>query len=235
MLCIVFDGSPSIPEARCRLFSAERKWNDGKLCDWRGAFSFGECMSDILTSANAYSQLLDIEYHIVLGKKKKNIPLSITFEKDHFFHLAGLHYLTDRTTLLYGDRAQLFHKILNGTITAQQIETSKFYSNIKDRIAYLAYLEALMDSNETVFKYNPRLDAFSAIQADFLLKNEMQSRNIFTFLSSDKASGKYFCRSFFPQTDKDYSQNQTTWTLLYKKKIHKSTGQEEALFNRLRK
>ena len=26
VLCIVFDGSPSIPEARCRLFAAEGKW-----------------------------------------------------------------------------------------------------------------------------------------------------------------------------------------------------------------
>ena len=169
-----------------------------------------------------------------MGKKKKNIPLSITFEKAHFFHLAGLHYLTDRTTLLYGDRAQLFHKILNGTITAQQLESSKFYPKIKDRIEYLSYLEQIMDSNETVFKYNPRLEAFSAIQADFLLKNEMQSRNIFTFLSNDKASGKYFCRSFFPQINKDYSKGQTNWTLLYKKKIHKSTGEASVLFDKLR-
>jgi hypothetical protein len=91
-----------------------------------------------------------------------------------------------------------------------------------------------MDSNKTVFKYNPQLEAFSAIQADFLLKNEMHSRNIFTFLSEEKSNGKYFCRSFFPQTDKDYSKGQTNWTLLYKKKIFKKTGEKIVLYDRMR-
>lgn len=91
-----------------------------------------------------------------------------------------------------------------------------------------------MDDNKTIFKYNPKIEAFSAIQADFLLKNEIQARNVFTFLSKDSASGKYFCRSFFPQLDKDYSLGQTNWTLLYKKKIQKSTGTETVLYDRLK-
>ena len=179
-------------------------------------------MADILATAKAYSNLLDVEYQILLGKKNKNISLAITFEEMHFFHLAGFQYLEDIPDIFRSKREKLFNKILNGGITQTQIESSKFYPHIKDRIEYLAYLEAIMDSNETVFKYNPRLEAFSAIQADFLLKNEMQSRNIFTFLSSDKSSGKYFCRSFFPQIDKDYSKGQTNWTLLFRKRFSKS-------------
>ena len=190
-------------------------------------------MGDIQTAAKAYLDLLDIEYQIVLGRKKKNVLMSIAFDETHFFHLAGLHYLTDRTTLLYGDRAQLFRKIISGVISPQQIESSAFYSQIKERIEFLAFLEKILDSNKTVFKYNPQLDTFSAIQADFLLKNEIRSRNIFTFLSNDTMSGKYFCRSFFPQKDKDYSVGQTNWTLLYKKKIHISMGLEEILYNRM--
>ena len=67
------------------------------------------------------------------------------------------------------------------------------------------------------------------------MKNEVKSRNVFIFLSQDKSTGKYFCRSFFPQTDKDYSIGQTNWTLLYKKKIQKSTGIETVLYDRLKK
>ncbi len=192
-------------------------------------------MGDILTSANAYSNLLDIEYQLILGRKNKTAALSIFFDESQFFHLAGLQYLTDRVTILFGDRAQLFKRILSGKITSQQIESSSFYPEIKDRIDFLAYLESIMDSNKTIFKYNPKLELFSAIQADFLMKNEIKMRNIFTFLSFDKITGKYFCRSFFPQTDKDYSERQTTWTLLYKKKINKSTNTETVLYNRLRK
>ena len=129
----------------------------------------------------------------------------------------------------------LFQKILSGSITREQIESSSFYSEIKERVDYLAYLETIMDSNRTIFKYNTKFDAFSSITADFLMKNEIQSRNIFTFLSQDKLNGKYFCRSFFPQEDKDYSEGQTTWTLLYKKKIQKTPEQETVLYDRLKK
>ena len=42
----------------------------GKLCDWRGAFSFLEkTMADILQAAKSYAKLLDVEYQILLGKK----------------------------------------------------------------------------------------------------------------------------------------------------------------------
>ena len=79
----------------------------------------------------------------LFGKKNKQLILSINFEKLHFYHLAGLHYLKDLADTLKGDRGIVFEKILNG---------------------------------------------------------------------------KYFCRSFFPQMDKDYSLGQTNWTVLYKKR-----------------
>ena len=192
-------------------------------------------MGDILTAAKSYTNLLDIEYQIILGKKNKNITFSIFFEEVHFFHLSGLQYLKDLSRVLTESREQIFRKILRGTLTVQQIESSQYYSEIKDRIEYLAFLEQIIDSNRTIFKYNPKLEAFSAIQADFLLKNEVQTRNVFAFLSQEKSNGKYFCRSFFPQIDKDYSIGQTNWTLLYKKKIQKSTGQETVLYDRLKR
>ena len=234
MLCTVFDGSPSIPEAECRSL-AERKWNDGKSCDWRGAFFLRKKMSSILISAKAYEKLLDIEYQFILGRKNKQISFSVFFNEYQFFHLSGLQYLVDRSTLLYGDRKKLFYLILNEQIKESQISSSEFYPEIKDRVESLESLESIFNSNKTVFKYNPQTQAFSMIESEFLMKNEVNSRNVFTFLSKDKSSGKYFCRSFFPQTDRDYSIGQTNWALLYKKKIHKSTGKDFVLCDRLNK
>ena len=192
-------------------------------------------MADILQAAKSFTSLLDVEYQILLGKKNRQIMMSIEFEKLHFYHLAGLHYLKDLADTLKGDREIVFEKILNGIITQSDLETSRHYPEIQDRIEYLSYLEEIMDSNDTIFKYNPRLETFSVIQADFLMKNEIQSRNIFTFLSQNSANGTYFCRSFFPQTDKDYSIGQTNRTLLYKKKIHKSEKTETVLYDKLKK
>ena len=191
-------------------------------------------MADILQAAKSYANLLDVEYQIVLGKKNNTVTLSIVFEDTHFIHLAGLQYLKDLKKVLTGNRGQLFRRILKGSVSKKTIESSEYFSEIADRIEYLSYLEQIMDSNETVFKYNSRLDVFSAVQADFLMKNEIQARNVFTFLSKNASTGKYFCRSFFPQTDRDYSEGQTRWTLLYKKKIWKSTGQENVLYDRMR-
>ncbi len=44
----------------------------------------------------------------------------------------------------------------------------------------------------------------------------------------------YFCRSFFPEEKMDYSKNQASWTLLYKKKIDLSTRIETVLYNRIK-
>lgn len=201
----------------------------------QGFFFLRGTMSDILTSAKAYEKLLDIEYQFILGRKSKQVRFSVFFDEYQFYHLAGLQYLTDRATLLYGDRKKLFNLILEKQIKEAQISSSDFYPQIKDRIEYLKYLESIFDSNKTVFKYNSQTHAFSAIKSDFLLKNEVNFRNVFTFLSEDKTRKQYFCRSFFLQIDKDYSLGQTNWTLLYKKKIQKSTKEEIILYDKLKK
>ena len=199
----------------------------------RSFFFLGETMSDIIQAAKTFSNLLDIEYQIILGKKNKSFSLNIIFEDWQFFHLAGLQYLKDLTGVLSESRKRIFRRILNGSLKSQLFESSQYYSTIKNRIEYLVYLEQIMDSNETIFKYNQKLQAFSAIQADFLMKNELKLRNVFTFLSKDSKNGKYFCRSFFPQIEKDYSIGQTNLTLLHKKKINKSSNTEIVLYDRL--
>jgi hypothetical protein len=61
----------------------------------------------------------------------------------------------------------------------------------------------------------------------------IESRNLFLFLSNDNRD-KYFCRSFFPEEKMDYSKNQASWTLLYKKKTDLITGIETVLYNKLK-
>ena len=44
---------------------------------------------------------------------------------------------------------------------------------------------------------------------------------------------KYFCRSFFPEGKKDYTKNQASWTMLYKKKCNTITGKAIILYDKL--
>ena len=185
-------------------------------------------MSNILVAQNAFSKLLDIEYEFVLGRKNKSVSLVIEFQKFHFFHIAGLQHLRDLPKLAISAE-EVYNQIETGQLSVDYIESSKDYASISRRITYLPMLEQIFDSNDTIFKYNPALQAFSVIEADFLLKNTLDKIPVFVFLSKGK-NQKYFCRSFFSDTKKDYAERQTKWTVLFKKKIIKPENKQIVLF-----
>ena len=54
------------------------------------------------------------------------------------------------------------------------------------------------------------------------------------FISHD-TDDKYLCRPFFPEDKKDYTKNQASWTMLYKKKCNLNTGEKTILYDRLKK
>lgn len=81
--------------------------------------------------------------------------------------------------------------------------------------------------------FDKKANMYSMIEADYLMENKMESRNLFLFLSNDDGDN-YFCRSFFPEEKMDYSKNQASWTLLYKKKTDLITGTETVLYNKLK-
>lgn len=190
-------------------------------------------MRNIVDCVNAFLPLLNTEYELILGRKGVAVTLHLTFDKKDCFHLMGLQYLIDRPELKK-DRGKVFDDIVAGSITTEHIETSDFYHKIAERVHFLPLLENIIDSNETVFKYNQKNNVYSMIEADYLMKNKSDDRNLYLFLSNSEAD-KYYCRSFFPEDKMDYTKNQASWTLLYKKKINKHLGTEQVLYDRMRK
>lgn len=182
----------------------------------------------------SFNKLLDKEYLLVLGRKNVSVELRITFDKKDCFHLMGLQYLVDRPELVH-DRGKIFDAIRDGKISVEQLESSDFYHKIADRIDMLPLLEEIIDSNDTIFKYNRKINAYSVIKADYLMKNCPEGRNVYVFLAKNEKDGHYYCRSFFPENKMDYTRNQASWTLLYKEKTTLSTGEKEILYDRLKK
>ena len=185
-------------------------------------------MTNIFDAQKAFSSLIDVEYEFILGRKNKTVTLRVEFQKHHFFHLAGLQYLRDLPKLAV-PAEEIYNQIKSGKLSTSYIESSQNYNYIKGRIEYLPNLEHIFDSNDTIFKYNPALQAFSVIEADFLMKNEINRVPIFVFLSKGN-NDKYFCKTFFPEVKKDYAERQTKWTVLLKKKILKSTATKIILY-----
>ncbi|MBQ3367775.1 hypothetical protein IJG44_02615 [bacterium] len=178
--------------------------------------------------ASLFKELLDTEYVFVLGKKNVEATIHLIFQERHFPHLAGLQHLPDLVFLKQDNRI-IFNELINRRIKIEDIQKSLFYKSIERRLATLPSLQALLDSNKTIFKYNKQNNNFSLIDADYLLENTSEKQTIYIFLAENQDSN-FFCRSFFPKDKKDYSVGQTRWTLLFKKKINKSTKTEEVLF-----
>lgn len=188
---------------------------------------------NVYDCVEAFEKLLDKEYHLVLGRKNVSVSLQINFDKKECFHLMGLQYLTDRPELAH-DRGKIFDAIKERRITVEQIQSSDLYYKIADRIDMFPLLESIIDRNDTIFKYNQKRNIYSVVKADYIMKNNVEERNVFLFLAENEEKGKYFCRSFFPQDKMDYTKNQASWTLLYKQKVILSTGEVETLYDRLK-
>ena len=154
-------------------------------------------MRDITDCINAFVPLLHTEYEIILGRKGVAVTIRLAFDKKDCFHLMGLQYLKDYPEL-NRDRGKIFDELAEGIISVDKLEASVFYHKIKERINFLPLLEDILDSNDTIFRYNKKANIYSVIDADYLLKNNMESRNIFLFLSKKK-DDTYFCISFFPE------------------------------------
>ena len=122
-------------------------------------------MRNVIDCINAFIPLLSTEYELVLGRKGVAVTLRILFDKKDCFHLMGLQYLVD-TPELSRDRSKVFDAI-------EKIESSDFYKKIEQRIHFLPLLEQMIDSNDTVFKYNKKANMYSMIEADYLMENNI--------------------------------------------------------------
>ena len=189
-------------------------------------------MNDLQQRAQAFERLLATEYKMIIGRKGKTVTIVLRFQADHFHHLAGLHKLTD-LRIARARRQQAFDAILQGRLTDDDLRKSASFEKIAPRLHHLLDLETLLDSNELVFRYNPKRDPYSAIQSDYLLVTPKGADTLYIFIAKEKEQDVFFCRSFFPKTGKDYTKGQAKYTLLYKEKINRKTGETIVQYDRL--
>lgn len=191
-------------------------------------------MDKLLECAKNYEKLLPIRYHIIAGRKKDElIEFDIIFKKSQFYHLFGLHKLID-VDLPRKQSKNVYQMILNKKITWSELEKSEYVSSLDSRIEPLSALELLLDNNEMVFTYDEKKNVFSLINADFVLKTPLGTKETYLFLSKDN-SGYCFCRSLFYEESDKYIQGQTKYKLLYKEKLNTVTGEIEIQYDKLKK
>lgn len=131
------------------------------------------------------------------------------------------------------NRGIVFDEILAGKTTYETISQSRYLYLIENRFQPLAHIETLFDDNRLIFRYNMILNQFSLIEADYLLSTPYAENDVYIFLAKQENTERYFCRSFFPKEQKDYTKGQAVYTMLYKEKICLSTGTVQIQYDRL--
>ena len=189
-------------------------------------------MDKLQECAKSFEKLLDTKYHIIIGRKGKSADIELAFEAVDFHHLLGLHKLKD-LRLSRENRENVFRAILAGQISISNIKKSLHFNQIGNRIEPFSDLEKILDDNRMIFKYNENANSFSLIQAKYLLSTPYKTNDIYIFLDKKHDGTQFFCRSFFPKEQKDYTIGQPTYTLLFKEKITISTGEKEIQYDRL--
>ena len=106
-------------------------------------------MDHLLECAEAFEQLLDVQYHIVLGRKNRLTELTLRFDPTEFHHLVGLHKLRD-LRLARGNREKIFIKYFKNDLHGRY-QKEPLFPEIQDRMFFFDKIEYLLDSNKTVF------------------------------------------------------------------------------------
>ena len=195
-------------------------------------------MDKLQKTALAYQLVMQAQYYFEIAKKNTKREFVLTFEREDFFHMAGLHKLKDVTTLqIQKSRGIIYDRILEGNITLDQVENSFFYQDIEKRLLYLGKIQELLDSNQIVFQYLENKNKASHIKADYLMEEGRETAVIYIFLNERSKAEKgqiprMCCRSFFPMNQLDYSRNQPSYTLLKKVKIDTVTGNRTVQYDR---
>ncbi len=204
------------------------------FCIWEGIF-----MDLLERAALEFDKLRSNTYYFEIARKNTQRKFMLNFMSGDFHHIVGLHKLPDIRFIQTGARDKVYKDILHGRIGSSDIQKSKYYGEIENRLKLVGQMGDILDSNQIVFKCLKNGNVFSRIEADYLLENAHKTDIIYIFLNERSKAEKgqipvMCCRSFFPMNQLDYSRNQPSYTLLKKVKIDTISGNETVQYDRSR-
>ena len=188
-------------------------------------------MNRLQRNAQVYAKLVDTEYIFYLGYKGKCKKVILRFPVESFQHLEGIGQLKDLVFhQLKG--SDIFNKTLNGEISEIDLQKSIEYDLhfTENKIEYLYLIEDFIDNNEIVFNYIKHKIKGSSIQAKIFLYKDMREQEIYLFLDSTNDDEYYYPRSFVVSPDVDYKTGQFKYTVLWKEKRNRKTGESQELY-----
>lgn len=180
-------------------------------------------MEKIYECAAKFIALSNNEYRFVVSQNRKCIEFRLNFKDNDFFHLAGLHYLTD-ISIPQNRQDTLINIIEKKKITDELLMKSRFYNNpkpdkdIKSRIEELRFLEEYLDTQNIMRIYNTRNNKHiqSFINADYLIESQFKNSKevVYIFLKTRSEDSSHLCIvSFFKKDTITYGGDKLYWIL----------------------
>ena len=184
-------------------------------------------------AALVWESISQYRYSFTYGFKMKLYTINLSFYSEDFPHLAGFQYLKDLTLPRFTP-AKTVSKVLDGTITQEQIEKGLQYEEmVRPRLLALVSLEEMLDKEFTLYSYMPRFYPFvTSIRADYLIASHIGDISFIFLIREGERSlvSDCICCSTFVKDERDYEQNQRPYTLLKKAKTKLSDGKTDLLF-----
>ena len=164
---------------------------------------------DIYTAAEEYKKIMAYEYTFKLIRNRNSIPqeVNVRFDKKDFFHLCGLHKLKGRY-FLQESKDKIFDRICNNEFAGVSFDQDSSYKEIASRIELVSQLISFFESDNIVFKTNPRnAKNPSRIQSDYILSYRDKISHKLFYIKQDKSTDYYHGVSCFMRS---LTQNDTT-------------------------
>lgn len=201
---------------------------------------------DILKEAAlAYKNLLKKEYVIVVGKNNKSRSYVLQFTSDEFKHICGLHKLKDNLDIYRSSSSALLNKIIKDKITIEDINKSKKYPEIEERIKNIAHIQEYLDNFDVIYDWEQKNSRFSIIDANLMIpikSAELNGYESYIFFKNSERNGTLELSDYIVEPHqfsrletaivdkKDYREGQTRPpALLYKEKIELSDDSKKAI------
>ena len=156
--------------------------------------------------------LANRRFKITIKKKDEEQSIERLFLPCHFYHLAGLHKLTD-LPFLKRSSENIYREILSQKITYSDIQKSEYISEMSDRFIYHGEMLNLLNAKSLYFK--SLHGRFKNIPADCVLTNTIAINERYGFLFMRRSENVYFPCSFFTRNEqREYTKEGTRWTVL---------------------
>ncbi len=182
-------------------------------------------MDVIQKCAAHFLKLINTTSYIFHVANKKVYCISVNFEQKDFYHLAGLHYLSDIS--IPKDKRKTISWILNSQnpITDGYLARSEFYKgsasserHVENRIKELGKLEEYLDTNNIIriFRTTDKSNSGSIINCNYVIESKLEGSStvVYIFLKHRGGEDSPCCVvSFAVKKNNSYGGQKLYWML----------------------